>query len=92
MKINEKLFRIYTKIKIVDIDNDIPLKSLIPIDMTFDGFSHHSVLSHKDDGSAPKGHADLLHLLGADIVSAYYETLGVFFEELLMEKETTVIS
>jgi hypothetical protein len=37
--------------------------------MALDGFAHHGVLAHQDDGVAAERDADLLHLLGADIVS-----------------------
>ena len=33
-----------------------------------DGLAHHGVLAHEDDGMAAERHADLLHLLGSDIV------------------------
>ena len=37
--------------------------------MTTDGFAHHGVLAHQDDGMASKRDTDLLHLLRSDIVS-----------------------
>ena len=37
--------------------------------MTTDGFAHHGILAHQDDGMASKRDTDLLHLLRSDIVS-----------------------
>ena len=34
-----------------------------------DGLAHHGVFAHEDAGMASEGNADLLHLLGSDIVS-----------------------
>merc|ERR1712004_830436 len=50
--------------------------------MTTDGFAHHGVLSHENDGLTTEGNTDLLHLLGSDIVSIDQETLGVFVQKL----------
>ena len=36
--------------------------------VTLDGLPHHGVLAHEDDGVTPERDADLLHLLGPDVV------------------------
>ena len=41
----------------------------IVLQMTTNSFSHHGILSHKDDGMASKSNPNLLHLLRSDIVS-----------------------
>lgn len=51
--------------------------------MTLDGFSHHSVLPHEDNGVAAERDADLLHLLRTHVVGAHYETFWILVQELL---------
>merc|ERR1712107_164563 len=50
--------------------------------MTTDGFAHHGILAHQDDGMASKGNTDLLHLLRSDIVSIDQEAFGIFIQKL----------
>lgn len=66
--------------------SDSLFEGLVPLDVTADGLAHHGVLAHEDDGSATQTHTDLLHLLGADIVCAHNETLGVVIQKLLSNK------
>merc|ERR1719278_379708 len=57
------------------------LQVWVGLQMATDSLPHHGVLAHKDDSLTPQGNTDLLHLLGADIVSAHDEALGVLIEE-----------
>lgn len=45
--------------------------------VALDGLSHHGVLTHEHNCVPTEGHADLLHLLGADIVCTHDEAFGV---------------
>lgn len=65
---------------------DLLFKGLVPLNVAADGLAHHGVLAHEDDGSATQTHTDLLHLLGADIVCAHNEALGVVIQKLLSNK------
>ena len=47
----------------IEVYNDLYLQ------VTTDGFAHHGILAHQDDGMASKRDTDLLHLLRSDIVS-----------------------
>ena len=49
----------------------------VALEVTPDRLPHHRVLAHQHDGLSPQGDPDLLHLLGADIVGAHDEALGV---------------
>merc|ERR1740116_475484 len=57
------------------------LQVWVGLQMATDGLPHHGVLAHEDHSLTPQGNTDLLHLLGADIVSAHDEALGVLIEE-----------
>lgn len=46
-----------------------------------DGALHHGVLAHEDDGIAAEALADVLELVGADIIGADDEDLRVLAEE-----------
>lgn len=50
--------------------------------MSTDGLAHHGVLAHEDNSAATQAHTDLLHLLGADIVSTHDEATAVFIQKL----------
>ncbi len=45
--------------------------------------SYHGVLAHQDNTFTPEGMANLVHLLGADIVDGDDEDALVLFEEAL---------
>merc|ERR1711997_58060 len=47
-----------------------------------DSLAHHGVLAHEYDSMTSKGHTDLLHLLGSDIVGFDQKALGIFVQEL----------
>ena len=51
--------------------------------MTADGLADHGVLPHQHRGVAAQRGADGLHLLGADIVDADDETLGILIQVFL---------
>jgi len=50
--------------------------------MTADCFADHRVLAHQNLGVATHAYADLLHLLGTDIVYTDDEALRVLLEQL----------
>jgi hypothetical protein len=52
---------------------------------TLDGTADHGVLAHEDDGVATEGNADLVHLLGGDIVNGDDEDGLVGLEQRLCE-------
>ena len=58
------------------------LKVGVGLQMTLSGLAHHGVLAHEHHGTPTKGHADLLHLLGAHIVSAHDEATAVLVKQL----------
>lgn len=68
-----------------DYKNYSLLESLVALDVTTDCLPHHGVLAHEYDGSSSETHSDLLHLLGADIVCAHDEALGVVIQKLLKQ-------
>merc|ERR1719251_305405 len=58
------------------------LKFGVLLQLAPDDLPHHGVLAHEDHGLASQGNPDLLHLLGADIVSTHDEAPRVLFQEL----------
>merc|ERR1719174_1310134 len=58
------------------------LKVGVLLQLAPDDLPHHGVLTHEDHGLPSQGNPDLLHLLGADIVSADDEAPRVLFQEL----------
>merc|ERR1719512_34573 len=58
------------------------LKVGVFLQLAPDDLPHHGVLTHEDHGLPSQGNPDLLHLLGADIVSTDDEAPRVLFQEL----------
>merc|ERR550534_1232405 len=57
------------------------LQVWVSLQMAADSLPHHGVFAHEDHSLTPEGNTDLLHLLGANIVSAHDEALGVLIKE-----------
>jgi len=55
----------------------------VGLHLTSDALLHHGVLAHQDLGLAAQRDADLLHLVGADVVGADNEALGVLIDQAL---------
>lgn len=58
------------------------LQSGVGVEMSSDGFAHHGVLAHQDFGRTTQSDTDLLHLIGADIVSTDDKELGKFIQKI----------
>ena len=54
-----------------------------------DGLSHHGVLAHEYNGMAAERDADLLHLLGADVVGIDLEKNGYGYKVLIEDRLVT---
>lgn len=80
------IYKVSTGEDKADVSLDVRQETLqrrVVFEMPTDSFAHHGVLTHENDGMSAKGHTDLLHLLGADIISADYEAFRVFIQQLL---------
>ncbi|MPC25196.1 hypothetical protein E2C01_018299 [Portunus trituberculatus] len=54
----------------------------VGLQVASDGLAHHGVLAHEHHSTPTQGHTDLLHLLGANIVSAHNEATAVLIKQL----------
>lgn len=59
----------------------------VVLELTTDALLHHGVLAHENFGLSSQRDTDLLHLVGADVVSADNEALWVLIEHALHLRE-----
>lgn len=68
------------------------LQGRIVLQMPADGFTHHGVFAHQYHSFFPKGKANGLHLLGADIVRTHNEAFWIIIQKFLKRKRATYLS
>lgn len=57
--------------------------------MSPNGLAHHGVLPHQDHSLPAQRHADLLHLLGTNVVRSHDEAFWIIIQELLCRDKPT---
>lgn len=63
------------------------LQGRVVLQMSTDGFTHHGVFAHQHHRFVPKGQADSLHLLGADVVRTHNEAFWIIIQKFLKKKK-----
>lgn len=67
------------------------LQGRIVLQMSTDGFTHHGVFAHQYHSFVPKGKANGLHLLGADIVCTHNEAFWIIIQKFLKRKKGNIL-